>query len=651
MKPLSPSAARSRGSALLGVCILAFVCAALIGLVLTYLNNVYRTSARRVKYQQVKTAANNEMEYLFFSWAGEMDKTSGLPVAQRLANDSKIVSLTADPRDTALAQNPFLGSDSIDTKPALASSVDDVVLARAMMAIPMQATGSVSNQSGISRTGNVKYFTARTRVRVQDPNFGQIEVRLGRRFTYQSISACAGAIYYQNDMEFGAAGTMDIYGDIQSNGSIYMGAQNGAAHSLDVHGKVFYVTTYNGDANNLIGSQYSIASSASSTLKAPTFSESRASQVAQMRLPDNMLGFNDPSDPSTDPATIAAANTTAYPNGVNDVYRALVSPPPTDTSGTLIPEPKGVADSRLFNKAGLRITVDNGVLSVVYPDPVTNTTTDYTSYFSSVVPTGEIRKSVFDKREGKPVNMTTIDVGLLKHAIESLEAATASSTKWKFNGVLYVYDKTPTTNSLNGIRLKNAESTPNFDYTSASNDTATGFTVATENGLYIQGDYNTAVDSSNKTNRAAVMADAVTVLSEGWDDDNSASPLASRPATENVTINSAVMSGNTASQVDASGNFVVNGDGLPIQSGGVQNLVRYLEDWYNTNHTATIRGSIAQLFSSQYFNSVYKGTWANDIYIQPVSRRLEFDYQLAANPPNGVPNSTIKYYRGDLFEW
>ena len=50
-----------------------------------------------------------------------------------------------------------------------------------------------------------------------------------------------------------------------------------------------------------------------------------------------------------------------------------------------------------------------------------------------------------------------------------------------------------------------------------------GLTVASQNPVYIQGDYNTT--SASTRGSAAVFADAVTILSNNWKDINSSGAL------------------------------------------------------------------------------------------------------------------------------
>ena len=84
------------------------------------------------------------------------------------------------------------------------------------------------------------------------------------------------------------------------------------------------------------------------------------------------------------------------------------------------------------------------------------------------------------------------------------------------NGILYAAanEKESNPNKEDGIRLVNGSKLP-----------SQGLTVVSENPVYVQGDYNTKDKNGNLRTAltpltdlipAAVMADAVTVLSNNW---------------------------------------------------------------------------------------------------------------------------------------
>jgi hypothetical protein len=136
---------------------------------------------------------------------------------------------------------------------------------------------------------------------------------------------------------------------------------------------------------------------------------------------------------------------------------------------------------------------------------------------------------------------------------------------------------------------------------------APGLTVASENPVYVQGNYNAAFNDANANPHlaASILADAVTVLSNNWNDSWSFSGpnnYADRPALQ-TGYRFAVVSGNGLS-------FPYPATGAPMflfgTDGGVGNFLRYLEDWGTTNQTINYRGSIVILFNSRQAIGTYK---------------------------------------------
>jgi hypothetical protein len=109
-----------------------------------------------------------------------------------------------------------------------------------------------------------------------------------------------------------------------------------------------------------------------------------------------------------------------------------------------------------------------------------------------------------------------------------------------------------------------------------------------------------------------------------------------------MVLNAGILTGNTPSTSSP-----------PTNSGGVQNLVRMMEDW--SGYRVTIRGSMGQLFSSKYMNSQFRSPSAplpdgDLVYWIPDERRLNFDRDLARRPPVWTPTTT-EFNRGDFFTW
>jgi hypothetical protein len=125
------------------------------------------------------------------------------------------------------------------------------------------------------------------------------------------------------------------------------------------------------------------------------------------------------------------------------------------------------------------------------------------------------------------------------------------------------------------------------------------------------------MDSSYSWRPSAVVADAITLLSSAWQDNNSAKGLNNRTAS-NTTVNAALVAGN-----------VPTGSRGSNYSGGAENFVRFLEDW--SGKTFTYYGSMLQLYSSAYAT----GTWGKANVYAPATLKWNFDDKFTLNSPPG----------------
>jgi hypothetical protein len=183
------------------------------------------------------------------------------------------------------------------------------------------------------------------------------------------------------------------------------------------------------------------------------------------------------------------------------------------------------------------------------------------------------------------------------------------------------------------VRLINGEVLPGV-LDKGEPEKTKGFTVATENGIYVKGNYNaTGINIVGTPTQpadyipfdtvdhvpASIVADAVSILSNGWTDANSfRSPFADsgRVATE-TTVRFAMLTGDAKSSYENSPN---QGNSDPRLSGGVHNFKRFLENWNGVR--LNYCGSLINLFNSHNSNGTYKNSgWVRD----PPTRNWVFD--------------------------
>jgi hypothetical protein len=330
--------------------------------------------------------------------------------------------------------------------------------------------------------------------------------------------------------------------------------------------------------------------------------------------PSGNRGITDPNVIFTDKHT-GGSSPLYLPIGTNNspdnVYEVLKVPPvgenPLSAIGT----------NRFYNLADLIILVSNSTVSVTSGVNLDNRSTiipasQYTNFLN-------LTNSFYDKREGTTIKPIDLDVAKLSIWIQTNTNITATRLsvigKTAVN-IVYVADfRTSLGASEPAVRLKNGSQLP-----------ATGLTMATPDPVYIQGDYNTkdgtgssaGSNTTTHTAPACVAGDAITILSNDWQDANSAKSISNRPVSHDTTVNAAFLSG-----------IVPTANGY--YSGGVENFPRFLEDW--SGKTLWLNGSMVVMFNSHIADAPWAGT--GTVY-NPPTRKWAFDtnfYDLNKLPP------------------
>lgn len=200
-----------------------------------------------------------------------------------------------------------------------------------------------------------------------------------------------------------------------------------------------------------------------------------------------------------------------------------------------------------------------------------------------------------------------------------------------------------------GVRLINGTTIPGI-YDATTADNTKGFTFASENGIYVRGNYNatsatvssgTAVTPpenyypQNSANHipAAVVGDAVVILSNAWSDANSfINPFYGRNrVASNTQVRFAMISGDPIT-----GNTSITY--APSQfgqlNGGVHNFKRFLESW--NDKRLNYSGSLINLYNSRNNNGFQK--CCTTVYDPPI-RDWTFDktFLSVERLPPGTP--------------
>jgi hypothetical protein len=457
---------------------------------------------------------------------------------------------------------------------------------------------------------------------------GDVTAKVRRVFEKKFDLPWTYAMFFVDDLEFQPTAAFSVTGPVHKNSSLYIGTNNFTTSS-----RVEYGTDYvNGYSPN--------DSSHNGTPTSPNFAKS----VATLALSDCPPAQVSPYLPFGWNLTFNTADTGSGA-GNNDGYREIIERP---SSGT-----DQLSQMRMYNQAGIRVSIDDANnVTASYADG----TTPSNSVLNTIKGALTTNKPIYDNRENGYVRLVDVDIYQLAKA-----ANAGSIPNW--NGIFYISDTTATTYNTDGtvktagksvsvtlggttanttkrgIRLKNATILP-----------SSGLTLVSENPIYIQGDYNTnpngstggstapapaptpasdvspgaspaasnVVSGSNKY--AAIMGDAITLLSNNWVDTNSTgSPTGAGRFGVNTTVNAALVAGTLPS---AAG----------VYGGGGENFVRFLEDWTkNTNHFVYY-GSMAQLFRSQQAIGAWSG--AGSIYKAPVLHWY-YDNNLTLGAPPG----------------
>ncbi len=157
----------------------------------------------------------------------------------------------------------------------------------------------------------------------------------------------------------------------------------------------------------------------------------------------------------------------------------------------------------------------------------------------------------WDDRQDRQIDVVDVDI-----------AAMIAGNYYPRNGIIYI---SRNSGDAPAVRLLNAATLP-----------PGGLTIATDMPLYIKGNYNTVAKKG-----AAVLCDALTLLSPGWHDGNSALNMNTNRIAQTMRINACVLTGHVGTP-----------DG-GAYSGGLENLFRFLENW--DGKTLSYRGSIIDL--------------------------------------------------------
>ncbi|MEP6636796.1 MAG: hypothetical protein ABJB97_08730 [Acidobacteriota bacterium] len=598
------------GSSLLLVMFAIAVVSVFVGLAISGTSQSARLSTRAQSYVNVEKAAEGAVEYGFGIWKARI-VAKARPLTQGDLNASPVTGPTfPDMSYGTVAENGPLKITATDEYGAPAAT----------------STRVYTNLPAYPGYKGFSYgYVVSTKMR-QTNGYGAGTVAgVKRQVQYVEVPIFQSMFFFEHDLTIAQPAQMIVGGLIHTNSNLYL---NGSTiGSLTVNGDASYSGNYSETTDPPFISSWSPWTPSA---KLPPVYDAGGKTV-QLSQVSRFEPFGDKPSAVLDPAPsvdssgnpIAPQNSDGNPN--NDSFRELIEPPVPGFT-----DPPEIAQRRLYNKAGIIIDIIGPVVTVRTGNGTTLSATRTTELRSAV--TG--KTTIWDQREGRKVTVANIDMSQVTATLEQ------SGVK-NFNGVLYVQDITPSALDPNPktVRLQNGGVLPDG-----------GLTIASQNPVYIQGDYNTGTTSNpnvvpanatgNPTNTdssvapgyteqpSAVIADAVMLLSNNWNDANASLAIGSRLAA-NTTYNTAIMSGFMPS------GFMPSSGAQYGYSGGAINFPRFLERWTGTS--CTYYGSMVELFQSKTFT----GEWDTGNIYNPPARRWNYDTMFSSTPPPGAVDAVV----------
>jgi hypothetical protein len=374
------------------------------------------------------------------------------------------------------------------------------------------------------------------------------------------------AVFYENDLEIAPGPQMTLGGRVHTNGNLYLQSNSG-----------LNIDSYTTAAGNIFHGRK--PGSGQSTSSGDVNIMDAMGTYQNMNQSGSWLDSNDP-DWVPESISLWGGKVEDSDHGITKLDLPVVS---SGVPDNLIATAAESADS-YENKATLKII--DGVAMYQQGDGTwINVTAD-------LLADGSLSTNTFyDAHQQKNVDSWDIDMSNFKN-----------SAYFPTNGIMY------TANTVTGGNLKATRLTDGADI-------GRNFTLSSKNSVYIEGDYNT----QNKM-ASAVMTDALTILSNSWDDTKSSQALYNRVATE-TTVNVCYMTGNQNT-----------GEGGSAYNGGFENLPRFLEEWDGVDFNW--KGSAIDLWLSKDATQ----QWSYGSYYTAPNRNWEFDTDLT--DPNKLPPGT-----------
>ena len=583
----------------------------IVGVAAEYTTTVNRHVLRSNTEQNAISVGDSCIEILFSNWRKICSAPGSVTTAQNTSTFSNIALPTAAQLNLPSVTN-FVKRGTIINPNADSADYDanyTISNYKIWRSTPMEWSGSLLNLNHFGQLAQPSLrHAAPPRRWLQLHCLGDVRCRRWAAAVYREVRgiwktaalALEFAIFYVDPLEIHPGPQFTVTGWVHTNSDLYTGHNTLTFADKVTYGSDWFVDFKPGETSH-----------DHETPAAPNYPSNLPPARDQAMQPFGM------------DSTSIFSTTDANPN--NDSYHELIEQAAAGYTDPL-------AGQRLYDQAAIKILIDasnNVTIRKFNGTAVTSTSTgNDLKLYNAVMGAVTTNQTIQDNREAASVRLATLDINHLVTCLNNASTSTNHIDSSLWNGVVYMTDTSATSGTRRGVRLKNGRVLP-----------TNGITVASNNPVYIQGDYNTGtgtVPSNSTTNNdptipqsigytrkpSSVVADAVTILSNNWNDANAQAGdgLDQRIATY-TTVNTAIISGIVPSAP-------VGGDGS--YSGGAENFPRFLEDW-GGGVRFTYYGSMVQIYNSR--QSI--GKWGSANVYDPPTRQWYFDTNFKVTPPPG----------------
>ncbi len=617
---------RRDGSTVLSVLVVMAVIAVFVGAAYSFTLNLRRNVDRSVQYRNALAVADGAVQFAFGHW-----RQACRSLRPGVPSSSELAAIPAPGADMFPSLSDRVPDFSLTRGEPSATAPETIanyrVRALAANWSPVEVPDRTYGRS--PEDFSVNYLaTAQVTLPAANSSRVPLTVKLSQVFRKRCESPWDYAYFYVDYMDIHSGGAMTVRGPTHAMSDAYLG-----------RAALVFTDQFTFGGN--------LSMKPSGTGKHPADP-----------------GTADASPPSFPPGQPAKTDVGKTPFGVEQFQLSTTdSNPDNDNYREVIEKRQGnIADDpfspngemlRLYDRADVRISIDNdNVVTIRNRDDdvlgaaSTGVNKDLYDVFTAALMTNE---QIRDNRESTTINvrLATLDISVIDSALRASGGTNTGPVAGKlvgkgFNGIIHISDVSYDRASarLRGVRLRNGSILP-----------PGGLCVATDNPIYIQGDYNTGRSVGNEppSNRitsrdplqstvsgyawqpCVVFADAVNLLSNSWSDANSFNSLSTR-IPSNTSYNVSMIAGTK----------VISGAEVGY-GGGIENFPRMLENW-NTTFAVTTYGTMVELFPSKQANT----SWVHGSprYTSPI-REFNFDERYAGSPPPG----SFKLVTYDRLAW